>query len=179
MIMKRFIFSTLLGLAVAGTAFAQVKTEAPKKEEVHLYNPQADARADIKAAVARAAKEGKNVLLQFGGNWCIWCVRFHDKVNANDTLKTAMEKNFVTLLVNYSPENKNEDVLASMGYPQRFGFPVFVVLDNKGKVIHIQDSAYLEEGSGHSTKKVLNFFNQWSPKAIDPKTYEVKPGVKG
>jgi hypothetical protein len=90
-----------------------------------------------------------------------------------------MEKNFVTLLVNYSPENKNEDVLASMGYPQRFGFPVFVVLDNKGKVIHIQDSAYLEEGSGHSTKKVLNFFNQWSPKAIDPKTYEVKQGVKG
>lgn len=48
----------------------------------------------------------------------------------------------------------------------RFGFPVFVVLDEKGKVIHIQDSSFLEEGQGYDREKVLRFFNNWTPKAM-------------
>ena len=35
--------------------------------------------------------------------------------------------------------------------PARFGFPVFVVLDEKGTVLYIQDSSFLEEG-----KEVIN-----------------------
>lgn len=82
-----------------------------------------------------------------------------------------MENNFIVYHVNYSPENRNEVVLASLGYPQRFGFPVFVILDGQGNRIHTQNSAYLEEGRGHSTKKVLEFLKDWSPTAIDPKQY--------
>jgi thioredoxin-related protein len=169
--MKRIIFSTLLILGLFTAVYSQ------EKKEVHIYNPLADAKADIKAAVAKADKEGKNVLLQFGGNWCIWCIYFHDKLAVNDTMRTALNDNFIPVLVNWSPENKNEAILAEYGHPERFGFPVFVVLDNKGKLLHIQDSAYLEEGKGHSTKKVVNFFKQWSPKAIDPKTYAKKPAT--
>jgi hypothetical protein len=76
--------------------------------------------------------------------------------------------------LNYSPENRNEDALASLDYPQRFGFPVFVILDGKGNRLHTQNSAYLEEGNGHDSKKVLEFFNHWSPAALDPKSYEKK-----
>ena len=53
--------------------------------------------------------------------------------------------------------------------PQRFGFPVFVVLDQNGKVIHIQDSSFLEEGQGYNKAKVLRFFNNWTPKAVEQK----------
>ena len=48
----------------------------------------------------------------------------------------------------------------------RFGFPVFVVLDEKGKVIHIQDSSFLEEGQGYDREKVLRFFKNWTPKVM-------------
>jgi hypothetical protein len=50
----------------------------------------------------------------------------------------------------------------------RFGFPVFVVLDEKGKVIHIQDSSFLEEGQGYNREKVLRFFKNWTPNAVKP-----------
>ena len=80
-----------------------------------------------------------------------------------------INKNFVVYHVNYSKENKNLDLLASLGFPQRFGFPVFVILDGEGNRIHTQNSTDLEEGKGHSTQKTLNFFNNWSPSAIDPK----------
>jgi hypothetical protein len=48
----------------------------------------------------------------------------------------------------------------------RFGFPVLVVLDEEGNIIHIQDSALLEEGQGYNKEKVLRFFQNWTPKAV-------------
>jgi hypothetical protein len=50
--------------------------------------------------------------------------------------------------------------------PGRFGYPVFVVLDDKGKVIHIQDSSFLEEGQGYDKAKVIRFFKNWTPPAV-------------
>lgn len=142
--------------------FAQA---APKPQ---LYNPQADARTDIDAAVKKAAASGKHVFLQMGGNWCSWCIAFDKLVKANDTLRTYLEQNYEVVHVNYSQENKNEAVFASLAHPERFGFPVFVILDGKGERIHTQNSEYLEEGKGHSSKKVLQFFKQWSPEALKP-----------
>ena len=137
-----------------------------------LYNPSDNAKAEIAKAVKQAGAEGKHVFLQIGGNWCSWCRLFNEKIQSNDTLRTAMEKNYVVYHVNYSPENKNKDVLASLGYPQRFGFPVFVILDGKGNRLNTQNSVYLEEGRGYSTDRVLEFLKQWSPEALDPKQYD-------
>lgn len=142
-----------------------------KAQETKVYNPKADAAADIRQAVAKAGREGKHVFLQIGGNWCVWCLRFNALVTQNDTLATRMKSNYVVVHVNHSKENKNEEVLASLGYPQRFGFPVFVILDGKGNRLHTQNSAHLESGEGHSSKKVLEFLSHWAPAAIDPKSY--------
>lgn len=140
----------------------------------NLYNPAADAKADIAAAVKKAAKEHKNVLLQIGGNWCSWCLRFNKLVTTTDSLNNYQNANYVVVHVNYSKENMNEKLLAELGYPQRFGFPVFIVLDEKGNRLHTQNSGYLEEGKGYSNTKVLEFFQSWTPAALDPKTYADK-----
>ncbi|MGZ3753734.1 MAG: thioredoxin family protein [Mucilaginibacter sp.] len=163
--MKKHFFILLL-------AIVTLKVSGQNKDTVKIYNPTADARAEIKVAVKQAAATHKNVLLQIGGNWCSWCIRFNNLVTTDPDLNKYMNDNFVVLHVNWSPENKNEDVLASLGYPQRFGFPVFIVLDDKGNRLHTQNSSYLEEGKGHSKAKVMGFFKDWSPLAIDPKTYK-------
>jgi thioredoxin-related protein len=145
----------------------QAQTEKPKE----IYSVTADAEADIAAAVREAGQNGKHVLLMFGGNWCRWC-RMYEKFRLeNAVVDSASRANFVFVHVNYSKENKNNVVLESMEYPQRFGFPVFVVLDGKGKRLHTQNSAYLEDGEGYSEKKVLEFYDQWSPKALNPANY--------
>lgn len=145
---------------------------ARAQEQPKVYNPDADAKAEIKAAVKQAAQQHKNVLLQIGGNWCIWCLRFNDLVTKDADLNKYLNDNYVVLHVNYSKENENKAVLADLGYPQRFGFPVFVVLDGNGARLHTQNSGYLEEGKGHSKEKVMGFLKDWSPAAVDPKSYE-------
>ncbi|GAB3922907.1 thioredoxin family protein [Mucilaginibacter myungsuensis] len=167
--------TTVAPAATVNPAVTAAKARLAEAKTNPLYHPEADAKAEIAAAIKKAAAENKNVLLQWGGNWCIWCLRFHDLVKSDADLTKYMNDNFVVLHVNYSPENKNEDILASQGYPQRFGFPVFVILDSKGNRLHTQDSAFLEEGDGHSKKKVMEFFRAWTTTAIDPKTYAPKP----
>ncbi len=141
-------------------------------QKVEIYNPDADAQKDVAYAVSKASVEGKHVFLQIGGNWCPWCVKFHRFVDSNSEIKTFVEDNFEVVKVNYDPKNRNEKLLAGMGFPQRFGFPVFVILDGKGNRIHTQNSAFLEKGETYDPDRVLRFFKNWSPAALNPANYK-------
>ena len=99
-------------------------------------------------------------------------MHFNELVITNDILTLYLKHNHEVVPVNYSKENKNEEELLSLGFPKRFGFPVSVVLDGKGNRIHTQNSAYLQEGKGHSTEKVLEFLESWLPIALDPGSYQ-------
>jgi thioredoxin-related protein len=160
--------TTFLTLVVACSfsmgLIAQDNSMSTKK----LYNPDADGKTDISNAIATAKKENKHVFLQIGGNWCGWCIAFDKKVNETDELKKILNDNYIVYHLNYSQENTNSEVLQDLGFPQRFGFPVFVILDSDGNRLHTQDSAYLEEGKEHSIKKVKGFLESWTVKALDP-----------
>ncbi|MBM3435269.1 MAG: thioredoxin family protein [Bacteroidetes bacterium] len=136
-----------------------------------LYNPNADAGADIMIAVEKAGQEGKHVLLQVGGNWCPWCLRFHKFVHEDIQIDSLLKSDYVFQLVNYSKENKNTNILADLGYPQRFGFPVLIILDGKGNRLHTQNSAYLEKEKSYDKEKIIEFLKHWSPAALNPENY--------
>lgn len=147
-------------------------TSVAKSQDLeHIYDPAADAVADLARVEKQAAAENKHVLLQVGGNWCIWCKRFYKLVEDDAELKALVEKNYIVYHLNYSKENKNLPVLAKLGYPQRFGFPVLLVLDAKGNRLHTQNSALLESADGYDKEKVKDMFRQWSPEALRPAHY--------
>ncbi len=144
-------------------------------QEKKLYNPNADAAADIEAAVKKAAAENKFVILQGGGNWCKWCIEFARFCQADTQIDSLLNANFVWYHLNYSKENENKPIFAKYDYAQRFGFPVFIILNQKGERIHTQNSAYLEDGKkSYDKEKVMEFLQSWTPKALDPAEYEKK-----
>ena len=140
-------------------------------DSTKLYNPSANVSKDVEQALARAKKEKKNVLLQVGGNWCVWCYRLNSFIQTDSLLKRLLNDNYVLYHLNYSKENKNLDYLKKLGYPQRFGFPVLIVLDANGKQLHTQDSALLEKGNGYDEEKVKSFLKNWAPGAFDEMLY--------
>ncbi|MBK9047940.1 MAG: hypothetical protein IPL74_15030 [Bacteroidetes bacterium] len=81
------------------------------------------------------------------------------------TVDSIINTNCIVLHLNYSKENKNNEALNRLGKPQRFGFPVFVILDGSGNRLPTQNTGYLEEGEGYSEKKVIDFLQQWTPEA--------------
>jgi thioredoxin-related protein len=138
-----------------------------------LYNPEENAKQGIAKAVKEAKDAGKHVFIEIGGNWCIWCARFNDFVNNDPSIDSLVKMNYVTYHLNYSKENKNLELLAKYGFPQRFGYPVFLILDAKGNLIHTQSSWYLEDGKkSYDKEKVTAFFSDWTPKALDPAQYK-------
>ena len=149
-----------------GSSYAQVGGK--------IYNPEANVASAIHQGLIKAKAENKYLFLQIGGNWCPWCLKFHKLCSQDQEIKTLMDKSFIKILINYSKENKNLAELQKLEFPQRFGFPVFVILDSNGKRIHTQNSSYLEEGDGYSKKKVFDFLSQWAPDALIPDHYKNK-----
>lgn len=142
----------------------------PKK----VYDEDINPIEQIDLALVKAKSEAKFVICQVGGNWCPWCLRFADFITNDTAISNVIDENFVYIHVNYNPRRSEGEVktqlakqmLKRLNNPERFGFPVFVVLDDEGKVIHIQDSSFLEEGQGYHQEKVLRFFKNWTPKAV-------------
>ncbi len=159
-------------ILVIGLCFSSLPIVTAQKETVKIYNPQANAKQEIKKALSKAKAEGKHLFIQVGGNWCSWCVLLHKFYTSENEIDSMLNANYVVYLLNYSKENKNLDILADLGYPQRFGFPVIVILDAKGNKIHIQNTVCLEQGRGYDKKKFYEFLKNWSPKALNPETYK-------
>ena len=130
------------------------------------YDPSADALADIKSAIALAKETDKYVFVKVGGNWCGWCKLYAKFTKADEDIMRVMKDEYVFILVNWSTENKNPDAMSYLGNPQRFGFPVFVIIDGDGNVLHTQDSALLEQGKGYNKKHVMRFLNAWTFDAV-------------
>ena len=139
-----------------------------------VYNEDINPIDQINQAIVKAKSEGKFVICQVGGNWCPWCLRFADFITNDTTISKVIDENFEYIHVNYNPrksvgETQQQQAAALMKRLNncgRFGFPVFVVLDEEAKVIHIQDSSFLEEGQGYNQEKVLRFFKNWTPKSV-------------
>ena len=163
--MKRILTIAVLAVALLATVANAQEQTALKK----VYNEDINPLEQIDQAVAQAQAEGKFVICQVGGNWCPWCLRFAEFITTDSTINAVVEETFVYIHVNYHPRKSTEWSAAMMkrlNNPERFNFPVFVVLDEQGNVLHIQDSSYLEEGNGYNKEKVLRFFQNWTPKAV-------------
>jgi thioredoxin-related protein len=141
---------------------------AAAQEAKKLYDPSLDGMQQIKDAIAIAGREGRHVLIQYGGNWCGWCIKFDAFCKADSTISKVIADNYIPVKLNYDQTNKNDAANAYMGNPTRFGFPVFIIIDGKGNVLHIQDSSLLEEDKGYNKNKVLGFFKGWTASAIIP-----------
>ena len=163
--MKKILSIVVIAVAMLAMSANAQEQAAPKK----VYNEQINPLEQIDQAIVQARAEGKFVICQVGGNWCPWCLRFAEFITNDSTINSVIEQNFVYIHVNYHPRKAGEvgkALMKRLNNAGRFGFPVLVVLDEEGNIIHIQDSGLLEEDKSYNQKKVLSFFQNWTPKAV-------------
>jgi len=164
--MKQRVLIVICSLFVSLSLQAQVMKK--------VYDEDMDQMVQIDKALAEGSASGRFVMCQVGGNWCPWCLRFAAFVENDSDLSKFVNDNYVYIHVNYNPSNvptpelkvSTEQMMKRLGSPGRFGFPVFVVLDQEGRVLHTQDSSFLESGNSYDKEKVMRFFECWTPDAL-------------
>ena len=153
-------------------------TESAQENLKKVYDETIDPLVQLDNAIASASQSGQYVLCQLGGNWCKWCLRLAQFVSQDEEISKLIKDNYKFIHVNYNPRIRNRNsaeqaktdkLLKRLGNPGRFGYPVLIVLDGKGRVLHIQDSSFLEEGDSYSRNKVLRFLRNWTPSAVNGK----------
>ena len=123
--MKKFMVTAMVALA-ATCAFAMPKGWTD----------------DFDAAKAKAAKEGKLLLVDFSGSdWCPWCIKLDDEVFSKKEFVKTAQMDFVLVMVD-SPRNKEK--LSKKARKQNPGlvkkykinrYPTVLVMDAEGNVV--------------------------------------------
>lgn len=167
-----FLFIILFGsLSVFGQTKNVKKTNSPKTQvktkilEREKLDPLRNPAEDLQAAIETAKKENKRIILDIGGEWCIWCRWLDEYFIKNSELTKFRDENFIWLKVNMSSENENSEFLSA--YPQPAGYPHLYVLETDGKLLHSQGTAELEEKKSYNMQKLLDFLKTWSPQTPD------------
>jgi hypothetical protein len=131
------------------------------------YDPKRNPEKDLAMAMVAAAPAHKRILLEVGGDWCVWC-RTLDKFFADHPdLRESRDADFVLVKVNMSLLNENYPFLSR--YPRIPGYPFLFVLDADGKLLAAKDPGELEDrGGGYSVMEVKEFLASWKPGAPAP-----------
>ncbi len=168
--LRASIFILFVGLCVnaqtPGPAKGTDRTDVTNVRKIQFvrekFDPKRDPKADLVEAVTKAAAAGKRIILDVGGEWCVWCVYMDRFFVENPPLEKLREDNFVWLKINMGPENENKAFLSA--YPEANGYPHLYVLDAAGKLLKSQDTSALEQGNGYNLMKFTEFMRTWSPK---------------
>lgn len=156
---RRILALTLTTVVAASCALCFGQAD---KKEKDIYNESADARAEIKEALQKAAAEHKRVIVVFGANWCYDC-HVLDKAFHSSELAPVVAANYEVVHVDIGKGDKNQDLMRQYEVPMKRGIPGLAVLDSDGKLIYSQKNGEFENARALAPADFLAFLNQWKP----------------
>lgn len=151
---KRMVLLSLL-LALAAGMSAQEWSQA-------IYPPPEQAQSDLTAALHRAGKEHKRVLVDFGGNWCGDCkvldYYMHQPQNA-----ALLKNSYVVVHVNIGEFDRNLALAERYQIPVKRGVPAVAILSEQGKLLYSQKQGEFESMNRVDAAAVTQFLLKWRP----------------
>ena len=125
---RRHILFLLLSLAsAAGLSLSARAADGP-------YDESADARAQIRSALAQGGADGRPVLVVFGANWCGDCKVLDLSMKAGGGA-AQVQSDFRIVKVDVGRFDRNVDIATDYGVPLKKGIPAVAVLAANGDVI--------------------------------------------
>ena len=162
---KLLIFALCATIPMVG--FAQKKAKKGKNVEAEVVAPVVEVLDDEECLMLLSLSHESVKAEQYDDAYENWSKLYQSRPDFNKTIFTDGNK-----ILEYkwnqaqTPEEKAAEPLQKrLNNAGRFGYPALVVLSPDGKVLHIQDSSFLEHESSYDAKKVLRFLKSWTPEA--------------
>jgi thiol-disulfide isomerase/thioredoxin len=176
--MRRFVLPLIAVVAVAGAAavfaprFASHDADTPPKlGAVELarplplpYDVNADAKAEVDAALVRAKAEGKRVIVDLGGNWCGDCRVFAAVMDLPE-VKKYVDAHYEVVLVNVGRYDTNLEIPARFGLDKLHAAPTTLIVSPDGKLINTDDTVALQDARTMTPQAVVDWLAHWAAPA--------------
>lgn len=160
--MNRILSALLLSASLCAQGSHAIAQEsvpaqaAPSAKTV--YDEKADGEKQIAAAVAKAGRDHSRVLIQWGANWCGWCVKLHGFCTSEKEVATLIRDEFVLVKVDVGRFDKHQAIWDGYGAKlKESGIPYLTVLGEDGKVVTNQETGTLEKEGSYDKAKLLAF----------------------
>jgi len=163
--MKFFQRSALLAAALLAIAASPAPTlpALPGGQAAPIAKPYditADAKAQVDEAFAEARQTHKNVLLDFGGNWCTDC-RMLAGTMALPPVQNWVGQNFVPVMIDIGPHmTRNLDIAARYGV-KITAVPSVLIVTPEGKLVNGNDVFGLADARHFSAQAMVNLLAKW------------------
>lgn len=135
---------------------------APSKLPPAGYDKTRDPAADLKAAVKQAQQENKRILLEIGGEWCVYCRILNKVIHDDARLTKRLYDSYIVIKVNFSPDVRNEAFLSK--FPPIQSYPHLFLLDSDGSLLLSQTPDEFMKGDDYMPDLILAFLEKWAPK---------------
>jgi len=124
------------------------------------YDMSRNPAKDLQDAIAEATRTKKRILLEVGGDWCVYCNIMDTTFESHPQLRKVRDAHYVTVMINYSKENPNDAFLSH--YPRIADYPHFFVLDSNGTLLQSQPTHKFEHGKAYNVGKIDDFLKKWA-----------------
>lgn len=152
-------------VATPAAPVAAPQDAAAKAAEAPVYDEKADARAMIAAAVAKARKENRRVLIQWGANWCGWCKWLAATMKTDGETRRKLMYEYDVVHIDVGRFDKNIDLARELGAEFK-SIPYLTLLDSSGKALVQQPTEPFElkeadkKGNHHDPKKLVAWLTE-------------------
>lgn len=163
--LRRLAPALLLALVGPGASAWAASTPA---EQSAYYPAAADARADLDAALAEAARTGRFAVIVFGGDWC------HDSTGLakvltgpafRDEFGARFSVTFIDVGVPQTGNGRNLDLIARYGVKRMRGTPAMFVIGPDGAARNSRrDAQGWRNADSRGEAAILDWFRRLSAK---------------
>ena len=152
------VFVLLLSFII-GSSVSNADSYSQQPIYSQKYDPKRNPFDDGRAALKLAEESKRRVMIEIGGEWCVYCHIFDRFIKSDDEIAKRFFETFVLLKVNYSDENTNKEFLSN--FKGINGYPFIFITESNGKVIYANDMREMTIKGKPSKGKMLSFLQRW------------------
>ncbi|GII31960.1 thioredoxin family protein [Planotetraspora mira] len=128
------------------------------------YDPARDPAVDLSKALTRAESDGKEVLIDFGADWCPDC-KVLDKLFQSEETKPLLQRDYHVVAVDVGEFDHNLDFAAKYVKLETSGIPALVVLAPDGSVLGDTNDGSFANARTMNSDQVNAFLTHWAPES--------------
>ncbi len=143
-------------------ARAAAAEEQSTADNGEVYDPSANAAANVDAALARASAANKRVIIVMGANWC------HDSTGLAEWFKTSrfaamLTPKYEVVYVDVGEpqlgEGRNLDIAKRFKAKKIKGTPNVLIISSRGKLLNKKDAGTWRNAASRSEEEIFRYFD--------------------